>query len=74
MSIQDQIAADEAAISAAQSQLDAAKSQLDKDKFALEAVQPHLSVLSEIETFAVHVEEAMRDDFKAIVTRAKGLF
>jgi uncharacterized protein with HEPN domain len=67
MNIQEQVAADQAAV-------DAAQAQLVKDQAALDAVQPHLSVLGEIEAYAEHLPEEIRTEFAALVAKAKGLF
>lgn len=67
MTIQEKIAADQAA-------LDAAQVQLSADQAALEAATPHLSVLAEIEAFGEHVADDVRDAFNEVVARAKALF
>ena len=60
MSLQDQIAQK--------------KSELADLEAQLSAVMPHLSVLAEIESFADRVEQEARQDFSAVIAKAKSLF
>jgi hypothetical protein len=74
MSLQDQIAADQQAIQAAQAALDAANAQLAKDQAALEAVQPHLSVLAEIEQEAEKLAEDGKNVILGLTAKLRALF
>ena len=47
--------------------------QLDADKAAVEAAQPHLSVLAEIEAYAAHVVPEVQEEFKALIAKARAL-
>lgn len=65
MSIQDQIAADEAAVAAAQTALDAANAQLSADEAKAAAIAPHLSLLDQIEAELAAVENGVEDSVRA---------
>lgn len=52
MSLQDKIAADQAAIAAAQAALDAATAALAQDQASLAALQPTIAAITEIKGFA----------------------
>ena len=67
MITQEQLDADKAAV-------DAAQAQLTKDQAAFDAVLPHLSVLQEIESYAVHLEEGLRQQFADVLAKARALF
>lgn len=67
MITQDQLDADKAAVEAAQAKLSADQAEFDK-------VQPHLSVLAEIEAYAEHIAVEIKDGFLAAVAKAKSLF
>jgi hypothetical protein len=64
MSLQDQIAADQAAVVAAQAVLDAANVALAADQAKLAAIQPHLSILDEIEKELMLVEDGVDEALK----------
>jgi hypothetical protein len=59
MSLQDQIAADQAAVVAAQAVLDAANVALAADQAKLAAIQPHLDLLDRIEAELALVEDGV---------------
>lgn len=67
MTLQEKIAADQAALKAAQDQLAA-------DQAALDAAQPHLSLLDEIEAYSQHLAEEARAGFSELIAKAKALF
>lgn len=58
MSLQDKIAADQAAIAAAQAALDAANAALTQDQASLAALQPTVAAINEIKTFAAGLSNA----------------
>lgn len=74
MSPQEQIAADQAAVQAAQAVLDAANAKLAEDQAVLDALQPHLSVLDEIEAYAIaHINED-EQEIHRLIAKARALF
>lgn len=67
MITQEQLDADKAALESAQAKLAADQVEFDR-------VQPHLSVLGEIEAYAGHLADDVRENFLAVVNKAKALF
>jgi hypothetical protein len=65
MSIQDQIAADQAAVDAAAAALATANAQLTSDEAKLAAIAPHLSLLDQIEAELASVEDGVEDSLRA---------
>lgn len=85
MSIQDTVDADAAAVVAAQAALDAAQAKLATDQAALAALQPHLSLLAQIEAEFVKLEDgatvalaeklgAIRAEVMPLVAQIRELF
>ena len=74
MSIQDKIAADQAAVEAAQAQLVAAQNQLASDQAELSSVAPHLAALDAIAAFSVNLSGDVLVAFEAAIANAKVLF
>ena len=74
MSIQDNIAVDQAAVDSAQAALDAAKTQLAADQAQLDAAQPHLSLWQEVEAYAATLGTEAESNIKSFSARAKALF
>ena len=75
MNITDQITADQDAVTAAQAALDAANATLVIDQAKLAAIQPHLSLLDQIETELAAAEQgvdatvtAALDSIKSAIT------
>jgi len=66
MVTQEQLDADLSAVQDAQSKYDA-------DKAAFDAVQPHLTVLSEIEQLAATCSDDVKAGFEALVAKARAL-
>lgn len=64
MSLQDTIAEDEAAVTAAQAALDAANATLAADKAKLAAVQPHIDLLDQIERELMLVEDNLDETLR----------
>lgn len=77
MSLQETIAADEVNVTAAQAALDAANVQLATDQAKLAAIQPHLSILDQIESELAVVEQGIEAsvaaDIDAIAATIKPL-
>jgi hypothetical protein len=67
MTIQEDIAADQAALAAAQAKLAA-------DQAALDAITPHLGVLQRLEEYATTLESEAKDKITSMVTELRGLF
>jgi hypothetical protein len=64
MSLQDQIAADQASVVSAQAALDAANATLAADQAKLAAIQPHLDLLDRIEAELALIEDGLDDALK----------
>jgi len=73
VSIQDDIAADQAAITAAQAALDAAHAKMAVDQAALSAIQPHLSMWDEVVTEAEKLGADIAAPILALAAQAKTL-
>lgn len=73
MSIAEQIAADEANVANAQAALDAAQSVLASDRAALEAIQPHLSVLAEMEQAVSEAGDAVSQTVRDGIAKLRNL-
>lgn len=71
MTIQDKIAQDQADVAAAQAALDAANTRLATDQEALAAVQPHLSLLDQIEAELTKVEDGVAAELQAALDAVK---
>lgn len=65
MTIQDQIAADQAAVATAQAALDAANAQLTADQAKLDNIAPHLSLLDQVEAELAKAEDGVDDALRA---------
>lgn len=74
MTIQDNIAADQAAIATAQAALEAANAQLAADQARLDAIQPHLSILERLDAEFVSMEEGAKSRASALVAEMRNLF
>jgi len=73
MSIQDDITADQAAITAAQEALDAAHAKMATDQAAYAAIQPHVSLWDETVAEAEKLGADAAAPFIALAARAKAL-
>lgn len=71
MTIQDNITADQAAVTEAQAALDAANAKLAADQAALAAVQPHLTILDNIEAELAQAEAGIGAGVLAAFDAAK---
>lgn len=71
MSLQDQITVDQQSVTDAQTALDAANAKLAADQAALAAVQPHLDLLSKIESELGAVEDDVEDALRAALDDIK---
>jgi DNA repair exonuclease SbcCD ATPase subunit len=71
MTLQEQIAADLTAVNEAQAALDAANAKLVADKDALAAVQPHLSILDQIEAELAKVEDGVVAELQSSLDAVK---
>jgi len=69
----DSIAADQTAVANAVAALDAANTQLAADQASLDAIQPHLTVLAELEAQAAGWESAVADDVRSAIARIRAL-
>lgn len=58
MSLQDKIAADKAAVTAAQAALDTANAALAQDQASLAALQPVMAAINEVKAFAANLSNA----------------
>jgi hypothetical protein len=67
MITQEQLDADKAAVEAAQA-------KLAQDQAEFDRVQPHLSVLAEIESYVGQLVPEAQEAFRAVVAKAKSLF
>jgi hypothetical protein len=67
MITQEQLDADLANVATAQKVYEA-------DKAAYDLLQPHLSVLAEIEAYAEHISAEAKDSFLGAVAKARALF
>lgn len=66
MITEDQLAADKAAVATAQQ-------ALEKDQAAYDAVQPHLTLLAELESYSGHLEQGIREGFLTAITKFRSL-
>lgn len=72
--IQEQIAADEQAVSEAQAALEAANAKLSADRARLAAVAPHLSLLDQIDAELTTIEEGAGARINALTAQLRNLF
>ena len=56
------------------SNVTAAQKVFETDKAAFDALQPHLTVLAEIEGYAEHISAEVKDGFVAAIAKARALF
>ena len=73
MTVKDTMDADQAAVDAAKSALDAAESKLADSTAKYAEVEPHLTVLAEIEEYAVSLPAEVKDAFLSLMAKARGL-
>jgi Tfp pilus assembly protein PilX len=73
MNSKDQMDADEVAVEAAKAALDAAEAKLKDSTAKYAAVEPHLTVLAQIEEYAISLPAEVKDAFLSLMAKAKAL-
>lgn len=73
MSLQDQIATDKQAVDVAKANLEQAFAQLQADQIKLDAITPHLSLLSQIEEKIQGIDESIKQSVTSLVEEMRNL-
>ena len=73
MSLQDQIATDKQAVDVAKANLEQAFAQLQSDQIKLDAITPHLSLLSQIEEKIQGIDESIKQSVTSLVEEMRNL-
>jgi len=74
MTLTEQITADEQAVKDAQAALDAAQATLAKDKAAYDALQPHISLLDQIQGEVGKLETEAANAISPLIAQLRSLF